>query len=157
LSVPDPVDQITPEILLRAYAMGIFPMAEGRDDPDIHWVDPRRRGLLPLDGFHLSRSLARRMRREGFTVSVDRAFDAVVTACAEREETWISHRIQSLYASLHQTGHAHSIEVWQGLCWGPRSLAKACSAGSPTPRRLRWPTRSTGCAPGGFGSLIRSF
>jgi leucyl/phenylalanyl-tRNA---protein transferase len=114
LSVPDPVDQITPEILLRAYAMGIFPMAEGRDDPDIHWVDPRRRGLLPLDGFHLSRSLARRMRREGFTVSVDRAFDAVVTACAEREETWISHRIQSLYASLHQTGHAHSIEVWQG-------------------------------------------
>lgn len=112
--MPDPVDPITPEILLRAYAMGIFPMAEARDDPEIHWVDPRRRGVLPLDGFHLSRSLARRMRREGFTVTADRAFDAVVTACAEREETWISQRIQRLYAALHQMGNAHSVEVWQG-------------------------------------------
>ena len=111
--MPDPVSDITPDTLLRAYAQGIFPMAEGRDDPAIHWVDPRRRGILPLDGFHLSRSLARRMRRGGFTLTTDQAFASVVTACADREETWISHRIQALYQALHARGHAHSIEVWQ--------------------------------------------
>ena len=111
--MPDPVSDITPDTLLRAYAQGIFPMAEGRDDPAIHWVDPRRRGILPLDGFHLSRSLARRMRRGGFTLTTDQAFASVVTACADRPETWISHRIQALYQALHAQGHAHSIEVWQ--------------------------------------------
>jgi leucyl/phenylalanyl-tRNA--protein transferase len=109
---PDP-DEITPEILLRAYAMGIFPMAEGREDPTLHWVDPRQRGLLPLDGFHVSRSLARRLRSGAFTVTADRAFAAVVTACADRGETWISQRIQSLYDRLHAMGRAHSVEVWQ--------------------------------------------
>lgn len=108
-----PADEITPDILLRAYAMGIFPMSDGRDDPDIHWVDPRLRGVLPLDGFHLSRSLARRIRSGRFRVTTDTAFDAVVTACADRDETWISRRIQMLYARLHATGFAHSIEVWQ--------------------------------------------
>ena len=111
--MPDPVSDITPDTLLRAYAQGIFPMAEGRDDPAIHWVDPRRRGILPLDGFHLSRSLARRMRRGGFTLTTDQAFASVVTACADRPETWISHRIQALYQALHARCHAHSIEVWQ--------------------------------------------
>ncbi|HOZ33806.1 MAG TPA: leucyl/phenylalanyl-tRNA--protein transferase [Tabrizicola sp.] len=111
--MPDPVSDITPDTLLRAYAQGIFPMAEGRDDPAIHWVDPRRRGILPLDGFHLSRSLARRMRRGGFTLTTDQAFASVVAACADRPETWISHRIQALYQALHARGHAHSIEVWQ--------------------------------------------
>ena len=111
--MPDPVSDITPDTLLRAYAQGIFPMAEGRDDPAIHWVDPRRRGILPLDGFHLSRSLARRMRRGGFTLTTDQAFASVVTACADRPETWISHRIQALYQALHARGHAPSIEVWQ--------------------------------------------
>ncbi len=106
--VADPLD---PETLLQAYAMGIFPMAEGRDDPEIHWVDPRRRGILPLDGFHLSRSLARQMRRGVLTVTVDQDFDAVVSACADREETWISHRIQRLYGQLHRRGFAHSFEV----------------------------------------------
>lgn len=106
-------DEITSDILLRAYALGIFPMADGRDDPDIHWIDPRRRGILPLDGFRRSRSLARQMRRAGFRFSADRAFGAVVTACADRGETWISRRIQALYEGLHQMGHAHSIEVWQ--------------------------------------------
>ena len=110
--MPHPVEDITPDILLRAYAMGIFPMAEGRDDPEIHWVDPRRRGILPLDGFHISRSLARRLRSGAFTVTADRAFTQVVEACAEREETWISHRIQALYEGLHALGHAHSVEVW---------------------------------------------
>lgn len=109
----DQGDEITPEILLRAYAMGIFPMAEARDDPAIHWVDPRKRGILPLDGFHISRSLARRLRDPALRVTADTAFSAVVSACAEREETWISRRIQSLYQELHRLGHAHSVEVWR--------------------------------------------
>jgi leucyl/phenylalanyl-tRNA---protein transferase len=107
-------EELTPEILLRAYAMGIFPMAENRKDEAIHWVDPRRRGVLPLDGFHISRSLARRILSAQYTVSLDRAFPEVVTACAERDETWISHRIQRHYLDLHRLGFAHSLEVWQG-------------------------------------------
>lgn len=107
-------DEITPDILLRAYAMGIFPMSDGREDLDIHWVDPRRRGILPLDGFHVSRSLAKRIRSGVFRATVDTAFEAVVEACADRGETWISHRIQRLYAQLHALGFAHSVEVWEG-------------------------------------------
>lgn len=109
--MPDPLD---PETLLQAYAMGIFPMAEGRDDAQVHWIDPRHRGIMPLDGFHLSRSLARRLRRTTFSVTVDQDFDAVVSACADRGETWISHRIQRLYGQLHRRGFAHSIEVRDG-------------------------------------------
>jgi leucyl/phenylalanyl-tRNA--protein transferase len=107
-------DEITPDILLRAYAMGIFPMSDGRDDPEIHWVDPRRRGILPLDQFHLSRSLAKCIRAGRYRVTVDTGFDAVVEGCAERGETWISRRIQRLYLQLHTLGFAHSIEVWDG-------------------------------------------
>ena len=114
--MPHPVEDLTPAILLRAYATGIFPMAEGRDDPEIHWVDPRRRGILPLDGFHISRSLERRLRSGQFSVTADRAFSDVVTACAERGETWISQRIQALYERLHALGRAHSVEVWQDGC-----------------------------------------
>jgi leucyl/phenylalanyl-tRNA--protein transferase len=106
-------EELTPDILLRAYAMGIFPMSDGRDDPEIHWIDPRRRGVLPLDGFHISRSLAKRIRSGAFHVTTDTAFEAVVEACADRDETWISHRIQRLYAQLHALGFAHSIEIWQ--------------------------------------------
>lgn len=107
-------EELTPDILLRAYAMGIFPMSDGRDDPLIHWIDPRRRGVLPLDGFHLSRSLAKRIRSGCYRVTHDTAFDAVVEACATRDETWISHRIQGLYMQLHRLGFAHSVEVWAG-------------------------------------------
>lgn len=105
-------EELTPEILLRAYAMGIFPMSDGRDDPDIHWIDPRRRGVMPLDGFHISRSLAKRIRSGAFRVTTDTDFEAVVEACADREDTWISHRIQRLYVALHALGFAHSVEVW---------------------------------------------
>jgi leucyl/phenylalanyl-tRNA--protein transferase len=108
----DPV--ITPELLLNAYAAGIFPMAETRDDPDVFWVDPRRRGIFPLNGFHLSRSLARRMRRWPHGISVNRAFADVVDACADRDETWINAEIRRLYMDLHRMGHAHSLEVWEG-------------------------------------------
>jgi leucyl/phenylalanyl-tRNA---protein transferase len=104
-------EELTPDILLRAYATGIFPMSDGRDDPQIHWIDPRLRGILPLDGLHISRSLAKRIRSGRFQVSIDTDFSAVVAACAAREETWISRRIQALYHELHQLGFAHSIEV----------------------------------------------
>ena len=79
---------LTPELMLRAYTMGIFPMSEGRDDPEVFWVDPKRRGILPLNGFHISRSLARRIRQEPFLLTVNEAFDRVVAACADRDETW---------------------------------------------------------------------
>lgn len=103
----------TPELLLHAYAAGVFPMAEGRDDPDLFWVDPQARGILPLDAFHLSRSLRRRIRRGGFHVTADADFEGVVSACADRPETWINATIFDLYARLHRMGFAHSIEVWQ--------------------------------------------
>ena len=105
--------EITPDILLRAYAMGIFPMAEGRGDQTIHWIDPRRRGVLPLDGFHLSRSLRKRLQRADYTVTTDTAFDAVLRACAAREETWINPEIHNLYLALFDQGDAHSLEIWQ--------------------------------------------
>ncbi len=105
---------LTPEMLLRAYAHGIFPMAERRDDPEVFWVDPRRRGILPLNGFHVSRSLARRIRRAEYGISVNTAFDATLEGCADREETWINDVIFALYQELHERGHAHSLEVWDG-------------------------------------------
>lgn len=104
--------EITPDLLLQAYASGVFPMADNRDDPDLFWVDPDRRGVLPLNGLRLSRSLRRAIRRDRFDISFDRAFDAVVAACAERTETWISARIEGLYGELHRRGAAHSVEVW---------------------------------------------
>jgi leucyl/phenylalanyl-tRNA--protein transferase len=103
---------LTPELLLHAYAMGIFPMAENRDDSDIFWVDPRRRGIFPLNGFHISRSLARRIRRADFNIRVNDNFAAVVSGCADREETWINDEIFCLYNQLHAMGHAHSVEVY---------------------------------------------
>ena len=105
---------ITAAALLRAYAAGIFPMAETRDDPAIHWVDPRRRGRFTLDGPHVSRSLARRIRAGGVEVTTDRDFAGVVDACAARSETWINAPIRALYLDLHRMGHAHSLEVRQG-------------------------------------------
>ena len=104
---------LTPELLLHGYSIGIFPMAEHRDDPEIFWVDPRRRGVFPLDGFHISRSLARAMRRTRFTITTNTAFNDVVTGCADRADTWINAEIFSLYAQLHALGHAHALEVWE--------------------------------------------
>ena len=112
--MPVAAPSLTSDLLLRAYAAGIFPMAEGRDDPAIHWVDPRLRGVIPLDGFHISHSLARRIRRGGFSVTVNRDFAGVVQGCAGRPETWINAPIFALYLDLHRMGFAHSLEVWQG-------------------------------------------
>lgn len=106
--------KLTPELLLHGYAIGIFPMAEHRDDPEVFWVDPRRRGVFPLDGFHISRSLARRMQRMTWRIAVDEGFEEVVAGCADRTDTWISTEISRLYMSLFAQGHAHSLEVWDG-------------------------------------------
>lgn len=105
--------QLTPDLLLTAYATGIFPMAEGRGEAEIFWVDPHYRGIMPLDRFHISRSLVRRMRRGGFHVTVDEAFAEVVDGCADRDETWINDTIFLLYEQLHRSGQAHSLEVWE--------------------------------------------
>lgn len=104
---------LSAEMMLAAYASGIFPMAESRDDPGLHWIDPRRRGIFPLDGFHLSRSLRRAIRRGDYQIRTDASFDAVVRACAARPETWINTALERVYAELHARGHAHSLEVWQ--------------------------------------------
>ena len=102
---------LTPDLLLNAYASGIFPMSEGRDDPEIFWVDPRRRGVMPLDGIHISRSLAKRMRRGGYNAALSTDFAGVVDACADRPETWINSEIRNQYITLHALGHAHSMEI----------------------------------------------
>jgi len=110
--------RLTPEILLRAYAEGLFPMAERRGDPTLYWVSPEKRGILPLGEFHVPHRLARTVRGRRFTVTSDRAFRDVMLACAApapgREESWINDEILRLYTALHAGGHAHSIECWQG-------------------------------------------
>lgn len=109
---------IPPELLMQAYRAGIFPMSDSRDDPEVFWVEPKRRAILPLDGFHMSRSLAKVLRQDRFRVTCNAAFDAVIDACAaprpEAEDSWISQRIAGSYRALHEAGHAHSIECWRG-------------------------------------------
>ncbi len=107
------MSELTPDLLMRAYGMGVFPMAEHQDDPEIFWVDPIRRGVFPLDGFNISRSLARAIRREDFDIRIDSDFEAVLDGCADRSETWINAEIRSLYMDLHMRGEAHSLEVWR--------------------------------------------
>lgn len=104
---------LSPDLLLHGYSIGIFPMAEHRDDTDVFWVDPKLRGVMPLDGFHISRSLARRMRRGGYRITINHDFEGVVDGCADRAETWISAQIRQLYLQLHEAGRAHSLEIWQ--------------------------------------------
>ncbi|KJV10076.1 hypothetical protein VZ95_07350 [Elstera litoralis] len=110
--------RLTPDLLLRAYAAGIFPMADGRDDPELFWVDPDFRGILPLDGFHVPKRLRRTLRAEPYRVSVDSAFRQTVEACAAPRpgspDSWINAEIKRLYGLLFAAGHAHSVECWQG-------------------------------------------
>ncbi len=121
--------EITPELLLHAYCSGMFPMAEGADNPEIFWVDPQMRGIIPLDGFHISRSLRKRLKSGSYRFSANVCFDRVVDACANRENTWINGEIRSLYSKLNRMGYAHSIEVWsnEGLVGG---LYGVCIAGA---------------------------
>lgn len=108
---------ITPDLLLRAYASGLFPMADSADDPEIYWVEPELRGVLPLDGFHIPKRLARTVRQQPYDIRINTAFDQVLAACAEsvatRPSTWINKTIAELYRSLHRMGHAHSVEAWR--------------------------------------------
>jgi leucyl/phenylalanyl-tRNA--protein transferase len=109
--------EITPEVLLKAYACGIFPMAESADDPSLYWIEPQRRGVIPLDDFHVPRRLARTVRGEHFEIRIDHDFDAVIAACAApaegREKTWINPRIRRLYSELFLRGHCHTVETWR--------------------------------------------
>jgi leucyl/phenylalanyl-tRNA--protein transferase len=108
---------VTPQILLRAYAAGVFPMAESAEDNTLYWVEPEFRGILPLEAFHASHSLSKTVRRGKFEVKVDTAFAEVIAGCAQkspqRRSTWINSRIRSLYTQLHKMGFCHSVETWQ--------------------------------------------
>jgi leucyl/phenylalanyl-tRNA--protein transferase len=104
--------RLDPRLLLQGYASGIFPMADSREADELFWVEPRNRAIIPLDGFHVSRSLRRRIRSGFFSVTRDRDFAGVIRACAEREETWINAELERAMLALHGSGHAHSIEVW---------------------------------------------
>ncbi|WP_170414411.1 leucyl/phenylalanyl-tRNA--protein transferase [Ruegeria arenilitoris] len=104
---------LSPELLLHGYSIGIFPMAENRDAPELFWVDPKFRGVFPLDGFHVARSLARRIRNCGFSVTIDQDFAGVVDGCADRADTWINAELRELYIQVHQSGYAHSLEIWE--------------------------------------------
>lgn len=103
---------LTPELMLKGYADGIFPMAESRDATTLHWLDPRRRAIFPLPKFHISRSLRRRIVQNNYIIRTNLAFSAVVAACAGRDETWINAELCQLYDVLHDRGRAHSLEVW---------------------------------------------
>lgn len=122
--IPGPY-KLTPEILVRAYAAGVFPMSEGRDDPAIFWVDPQLRGIIPLDALHISRSLKKVLRKNTFRVTVNTCFEKVIAECAIPRsgqdtdqsiiaDTWINDEIIRAYSELHDLGLAHSVEVWQG-------------------------------------------
>ena len=114
------MSRLDPRLLLQGYAAGIFPMADSREASELFWVEPRSRAIIPLDQFHVSRSLRRTLRSGAFTVTVDRDFSGVIQACADREETWINADIERAMLALHGSGHAHSVEVWQdgGLVGG---------------------------------------
>lgn len=111
------MSEIDADMLLRAYAYGVFPMAESRDDPQLYWIDPEARGVLPLDKFHVPRRLKRTIRQRLFDVRIDTSFREVMLGCAEaapgRDGTWINARILELYTELHERGHAHSVECWR--------------------------------------------
>lgn len=110
--------EITPQVLLKAYSCGIFPMAESADDPALYWIEPQHRGILPLDAVHVPRRLARTVKGEAYRVSIDTDYEGVIEGCAAeragRRSTWINGRIRSLYRDLFRLGHCHTVEVWDG-------------------------------------------
>lgn len=114
--INDVLVEITPEVLLKAYACGIFPMAESATDPGLFWIEPELRGVIPLDAFHLPERLARTVRADRFEIRIDTAFEAVMDGCAApapgRRKTWINERIRKLYGDLHRIGRCHSVEAW---------------------------------------------
>lgn len=113
----DIVLELTPQVLLKAYACGIFPMAESADDPGLYWIEPEARGIIPLDRFHIPRRLARTVGSDVFEIHIDRNFEEIIAGCAGaapgRASTWINARIRQLYTELFELGHCHTIEAWQ--------------------------------------------
>src|SRR3954453_16228015 len=107
------MSRLDPRLLLQGYASGIFPMADSRDASELFWVEPRERAIIPLDGFHFSRSLRRTIRSGRFVVTRDRDFAGVIAGCADRDETWINAELEHAMLALHGSGHAHSVEVWR--------------------------------------------
>ncbi len=111
-------NDIDVDILLRAYSIGLFPMADSADDPELFWVEPEIRGIIPLDDFHVSKSLAKAIRKQQFDIRFDTDFEGVMAGCAEqaddRPSTWINKTIRRLYTELQEIGHAHSVEAWDG-------------------------------------------
>jgi len=109
--------EITPQVLLKAYAVGIFPMAESASDPGLYWIEPEQRGIIPLDAFHVPGRLARTVRSDRFELRIDTDFEAVIDGCAkgngERAKTWINGRIRKLYGDLFRLGHCHTVEAWR--------------------------------------------
>lgn len=109
--------KITPQVLLKAYACGLFPMAESADDPTLYWIEPDQRGVIPIDAFHVPRSLAKAIRKNDFEVRVDTDFEGVISGCAEltsiRRETWINQPIRDLYGELFHMGFCHTVECWK--------------------------------------------
>jgi leucyl/phenylalanyl-tRNA--protein transferase len=108
------MSRLDPRLLLQGYATGIFPMADSRDAAELFWVEPRNRAVIPLDRFHMSRSLKRTIRSGRYQVTCDRDFQGVISGCADRAETWINAELERAMLALHGSGHAHSIEVWSG-------------------------------------------
>lgn len=112
----DSIKTLSPGLLLHAYSIGVFPMADSADDPEVFWVEPHVRGVLPLDGLHLSRSLRKTVRQDRFTVTINQAFEAVIDGCAaatpDRPSTWINDQIRTAVLALHDAGYAHSVESW---------------------------------------------
>ena len=116
---PDPFAiELTPELIIRAYQAGIFPMAEDAGSPDLFWVSPQMRGVIPLDGFHISKSLRKTLKQHHYSIRVDSDFDAVIDGCAtegaDRDSTWINPTIRKLYGELYRRGYVHTVEVWDG-------------------------------------------
>ena len=111
-------NDIDVDILLRAYSIGLFPMADSADDPELFWVEPEMRGIIPLNDFHVSKSLAKAIRKCPFDIRLDTNFEGVMAGCAaeapDRPSTWINQTIRKLYVELHEIGHAHSVEAWEG-------------------------------------------
>ena len=122
MTVPRKQSEITADLLLRAYSIGLFPMAEDRDAQHLFWVEPEARGIFPLDGLIVAKSLAKTIRADRFEVLADRDFEGVMRACAERDKTWINAEILRLYSELHRHGHAHSVEVFEEPRAGRRPL-----------------------------------
>ena len=151
--------EVTPDLVIRAYAVGVFPMAESRGSDRMYWLDPALRGVLPIDaGFHLPRRLRRTALSDRFTVTADRDFAGAIRGCAEpapgRTDTWINGEIEGLFIELHRRGYAHSVETWSdgelvgglyGVASAGRSLGRACSPAPPMPRKWRWCIWSPGC------------